>query len=60
MPAEYVGKDVAVVALDSMLAAYYEGEADRSAQDIVSEKGHGCQSSALPDDGRGETWKASR
>ena len=26
MPAEYVGKDVAVVALDSMLAAYYEGK----------------------------------
>ena len=25
-PAEYVGKDVAVVALDSMLAAYYEGK----------------------------------
>ena len=25
VPAEYVGKDVAVVALDSMLAAYYEG-----------------------------------
>ena len=24
--AEYVGKDVAVVALDSMLAAYYEGK----------------------------------
>lgn len=23
MPAEYIGKDVAVVALDSMLAAYY-------------------------------------
>ncbi len=34
------------------------GEADRSAQDIVSKEGHGCQSSALPkayveaDDGR--------
>ena len=26
VPAEYVGKDVAVVALDSMLAAYYEGK----------------------------------
>ena len=26
MPAEYIGKDVAVVALDSMLAAYYEGK----------------------------------
>ena len=26
MPAEYVGKDVAVVALDNMLAAYYEGK----------------------------------
>ena len=26
MPSEYVGKDVAVVALDSMLAAYYEGK----------------------------------
>ncbi len=25
MPAEYIGKDVAVVALDNMLAAYYEG-----------------------------------
>ena len=25
MPAEYIGKDVAVVALDSMLAARYEG-----------------------------------
>ena len=25
VPAEYIGKDVAVVALDSMLAAYYEG-----------------------------------
>ena len=26
VPAEYVGKDVAVVALDNMLAAYYEGK----------------------------------
>ena len=26
VPAEYIGKDVAVVALDSMLAAYYEGK----------------------------------
>ncbi len=26
VPAEYTGKDVAVVALDSMLAAYYEGK----------------------------------
>ena len=26
MPAEYIGKDVAVVALDSMLAACYEGK----------------------------------
>jgi len=26
MEAEYIGKDVAVVALDSMLAAYYEGK----------------------------------
>jgi Transposase and inactivated derivatives len=26
VPAEYVGKDVAVVSLDSMLAAYYEGK----------------------------------
>ena len=26
VPAEYVGKDVAVVALDHMLAAYYEGK----------------------------------
>lgn len=26
VPAEYVGKDVAVVALDSMLDAYYEGK----------------------------------
>ena len=26
IPAEYVGKDVAVVALDNMLAAYYEGK----------------------------------
>lgn len=26
VPAEYVGKDVAVVCLDSMLAAYYEGK----------------------------------
>ena len=26
MPSEYVGKDVAVVALDNMLAAYYEGK----------------------------------
>ena len=26
VPAEYVGKDVAVVALDSMSAAYYEGK----------------------------------
>ena len=26
MPAEYIGKDVAVVALDNMLAAYYEGK----------------------------------
>ncbi len=26
MPAEYIGKDVTVVALDSMLAAYYEGK----------------------------------
>ena len=26
VPAEYVGKDVAVVALDSMLTAYYEGK----------------------------------
>lgn len=26
VPAEYVSKDVAVVALDSMLAAYYEGK----------------------------------
>ena len=26
MPAEYIGKDVAVVALDSMLGAYYEGK----------------------------------
>lgn len=26
MPAQYVGKDVAVVALDNMLAAYYEGK----------------------------------
>ena len=25
-PAEYIGKDVAVVALDNMLAAYYEGK----------------------------------
>ncbi len=48
VPAEYVGKDVAVVALDSMLAAYYEGKADRSAPNIVSKEGHGCQSSALP------------
>ena len=26
VPAEYIGKDVAVAALDSMLAAYYEGK----------------------------------
>ena len=26
VPAEYVGKDVAVVLLDNMLAAYYEGK----------------------------------
>ncbi len=26
VPAEYIGKDVAVVSLDSMLAAYYEGK----------------------------------
>ena len=26
VPAEYVGRDVAVVALDNMLAAYYEGK----------------------------------
>ena len=26
VPAEYVGKDVAVLALDNMLAAYYEGK----------------------------------
>ncbi len=26
MPSEYVGKDVAVVGLDNMLAAYYEGK----------------------------------
>ena len=26
VPAEYIGKDVAVVALDNMLAAYYEGK----------------------------------
>ena len=26
VPAEYIGKDVAVVALESMLAAYYEGK----------------------------------
>lgn len=26
VPAEYIGRDVAVVALDSMLAAYYEGK----------------------------------
>ena len=26
VPAEYIGKDVAVVALDSMMAAYYEGK----------------------------------
>ena len=26
MPAEYIGKDVAVVALDNVLAAYYEGK----------------------------------
>ena len=26
VPAEYVGKDVAVVALENMLAAYYEGK----------------------------------
>ena len=26
VPAEYIGKDVAVMALDSMLAAYYEGK----------------------------------
>ena len=26
MPAEYIGKDVAVVALDNMVAAYYEGK----------------------------------
>ena len=35
VPAEYIGKDVAVVALDSMLAAY----ADLSAPNIVPEKG---------------------
>lgn len=26
VPAEYIGKDVAVMALDNMLAAYYEGK----------------------------------
>ncbi len=26
VPAEYIGKDVAVVALDNVLAAYYEGK----------------------------------
>ena len=42
------------------VSSLLRGEADRSAQDIVSEKGHGCQSSALPaahletDDGRGK------
>ena len=43
-----------------MILGYSRGQADRSAPNIVSEKGHGCQSSALQaayaqaDDGRGK------
>ena len=48
VPAEYVGKDVAVVALDNMLAAYHNGKQIAVHKTILPESGHGRQPKPLP------------